>query len=188
MKKSTYNELWDNGIKCMAERMVRENAGRMTFDEQSKDVIFEEYCKLRDYTKLSYMRDPKGLLDRHKVCTCMILAICKMKPLQYSEGSYRNEDGYIMKNISNENLAITVGLSLLANFINSASEEKCEWLKGGFVFPKTERDSTYEQLLCLMLNYDVKDNHYSILAVSNILFLIEEYTKLSFQKKHENID
>lgn len=172
MKKETYDVLWKDGIKIKAEQIVNENSGTVVFDLQSKERIFKEYCKLRDYTKVSFMRNPDGLLDRHKVCACLILAIVKSKPLVYED-----DDAGGIKKIFNENLAMTIGLSLLYNFIISSDKNNETWLKKGFCFPSTVRDATYQELLCLMLYYDIKNNQYSILALSNILFMIEAYTK-----------
>lgn len=174
MKRETYDILWENGIKIKAEQIVRENSGNVVFDFMSKERIFKEYCKLRDYVKVSFMRNPDGLLDRHKVCACLILAILKSKPLVYED----NEIGGIKK-IFNENLAMTIGLSLLYNFVISSDKDNIVWLKNGFCFPPTDRDATYQELLCLMLYYDIKNNQYSILSLSNILFMIEAYTKQS---------
>lgn len=173
MKKETYEILWKDGIKVMAERIVKDNVGKVVFDSEAKERIFNEYCKLRDYTKVSFMRNPDGLLDRHKVCACLILAIVKSKPMVYED----NDDNFGIRSIYNENLAMTVGLSLLYNFIVSANGNNANWLEKGFCFPNTERDATYQELLCLMLYYDIKNNQYSILALSNILFMIEAYTK-----------
>lgn len=174
MKEETFETLWRDGIKAKSEEIVEKNVGRVVFDTESKERIFREYTKLRDYTKISFMRNPDGLLDRHKVCACLIYAIVKSKPLVYDDSD--NEIG--MKNIFNENLAMTVGLSLLYNFIVSAKQDNSKWIEKGFKFPKTERDATYQELLCLMIYYDIKNNQYSILALSNILFMIEEYTKV----------
>lgn len=165
--------MWKDGIKAKAEQIVNDNVGKVVFDIASKERIFKEYSKLRDYTKVSFMRNTDGLLDRHKVCACLILAIIKSKPLIYEE----NEDDFGMKNIFNENLAMTVGLSLLYNFIISSDGNNVKWLQNGFCYPETTRDATYQEFLCLMLYYDVKNNQYSILAISNILFMIESYTK-----------
>lgn len=173
MKKETYEILWNDGIRAKAEQIVNENRGKVVFDLEAKERIFEEYCKLRDYTKVSFMRNQNGLLDRHKVCACFILAIAKSKPMVYED----NDDSLGMKSIYNENLAMTVGISLLYNFIVSADSDNEKWLKKGFCFPNTVRDATYQELLCLMLYYDIKNNQYSILALSNILFMIEAYTK-----------
>lgn len=173
MKNETYTTLWKVGIQLKAKEIVNENKGIVVFDENSKDTILNEYNKLRDYVKMSFMRDPNGLLDRHKVCACLIYAIVKSKPLIYND----IVDEYGKQRIFNENLAMSVGLSLLYNFILRGDEKNSKWMNKGFCFPKTERDSTYQELLCLMLYYDVKNNHYSILALANILFMIEEYTK-----------
>lgn len=173
MKQKTFDVLWENGIAAKAKQIVDDNLNLgLRFDSKSKERIFNEYCKLRDYTKVSYMRNPDGLLDRHKVCACLILAIAKSKPLVYED-----DDVVGIKKIFNESLAMSIGLSLLYNFIISSNHDNIGWLKEGFLFPPTDRDATYQDLVCLMLYYDIKNNQYSILALSNILFMIEEYTK-----------
>lgn len=180
MKNETFDIIWKDGIEKRGKKIVDSNIGKVEFDERAKDRILKEYNKLRDYCKISYMRNPDGLLDRHKVCSCLIIAIIKSAPL------IENQCVSEMKTIYNENLAMSVGLSLLKNYIVTAhSQEKdyIEIFKDGFRFPETERDTRYQELLCLMLHYDVRNGNYSILAVADILFLIEEYTKATYSNE-----
>lgn len=180
MKIQTFNVIWKDGIVKKGKRIVDDNIGKVEFDEKSKVRILKEYNKLRDYTKISYMRNPDGLLDRHKVCACLIIAIVKSSPLINVDINITPE----MKPIYNENLAMSVGLSLLKYYIITAhSQEKKykEIFKDGFRFPQTDLDTRYQELLCLMLHYDIEIGNYSILAIANILFLIEEYTKVTYK-------
>lgn len=182
MKNDTFDILWKDGIVKKGKRIVDSNIGKVEFDERSKDRILKEYNKLRDYSKVSYMRNPDGLLDRHKVCACLILAIIKSAPLVDVDGEGISE----MKTIYNENLAMSVGLSLLKHYIITAHSQEREYIeiyKDGFRFPETNRDTRYQELLCLMLHYDVENGNYSILAIANILFLIEEYTKVTYSNE-----
>jgi hypothetical protein len=180
MKTATYDILWEKGIKKRAEEIVDANYGKVVFDYESKDRIFEEYNKLRDYVKTSFMRDENGLLDRHKVCACLILAIIKSQPLIYN--NYINNESTIC--IFNENLALSVGLSLLSTYILCSEEDSNSWFNNKFVYPKAG-NTTYQELLALSLCYDVNNNHYSILLLSNILFMIEKYTKLNGTKDNQ---
>lgn len=180
MKKETFDIIWREGIVNKGRMIVDQNVGKVEFDEKSKDRILNEYNKLRDYSKVSYMRNPDGLLDRHKVCACLIIAISKAAPLIDVNSKGVSE----LKNIYNENLAMSVGLSLLRDYIITAHNDNVEYIKMykyGFKFPETERDTRYQELLCLMLCYDIENNHYSILALANILFMIEEYTKVTYK-------
>lgn len=179
MKNETFDIIWREGIVNKGKSIVDCNVGKVEFDEKSKDRILNEYNKLRDYSKISYMRNPNGLLDRHKVCACLIIAIVKAAPLV----DVNSESVSNFKNIYNENLAVSVGLSLLRQYIIIAHSQDDEYKKifeNGFRFPETERDTRYQELLCLMLHYDVENDHYSILAIANILFMIEEYTKATY--------
>ena len=102
------------------------------------------------------MRNPDGLLDRHKVCSCLIIAIIKAAPLICVNNEGRSE----LKNIYNENLAMSVGLSLLREYIITAHSGDDQYLKifeKGFRYPETERDTRYQELLCLMLYYDIEN-------------------------------
>lgn len=45
----------------LKKNIVDNNIGKVEFDKKSKDRVFNEYNKLRDYCKVSYMRDPDGL-------------------------------------------------------------------------------------------------------------------------------
>lgn len=180
MQKETFDKIWEKGILYKGRQIVDSNVGKVVFDEKAKDRILNEYNKLRDYSKVSYMRNPDGLLDRHKVCACLIIAISKTAPLIDSSSQGVSD----LKNIYNENLAISVGLSLLRQYIITANKGKKEYIKifeKGFIFPETERDTRYQELLCLMLSYDIENGHYSILALANILFMIEEYTKVTYK-------
>lgn len=181
MRVETFDIIWKDGIVKKGREIVDRNVGKVEFDEKSKDRILNEYNKLRDYCKISYMRNPDGLLDRHKVCACLIIAIIKSSPLI----DVANEGISEMKTIYNENLAMSIGLSLLNNYILTANQHDKEYLKifsEGFRFPETSRDTRYQELLCLMLHYDIGHNNYSILALANILFLIEEYTKATYKE------
>lgn len=177
MKEKTFNTIWDKGIAVKARQIVDDNRDYVDFDLNSKKRILNEYNKLRDFTKISYMDNPDGLLDRHKVCACLIIAIIKAKPLIYNEAN----NVLNMKAIYNENLAMTVGLSVLRQYIITKGDDLSEMFKEGFVFPKTNFNAKYQELTCLMLNYDVAKGNYSILALANILFMIEEYSKLYFE-------
>lgn len=182
MRNETFDIIWRDGILRKGKSIVDNNIGKVEFDEKSKDRILNEYNKLRDYCKVSYMRNPDGLLDRHKVCSCLIIAIVKATPLI----CVNNEGHSELKNIYNENLAMSVGLSLLREYIITAHSGDDQYLKifeNGFRYPETERDTRYQELLCLMLYYDIENNHYSILALANILFLIEEYTKSTYKSE-----
>ena len=182
MKNETFDIIWREGILKKGKRIVDGNVGKVEFDEKSKNRILNEYNKLRDYCKVSYMRDPDGLLDRHKVCACLIIAIIKASPLIDVNSEGLSE----LKTIYNENLAVSVGLTLLRQYIINAHSQDEQYIKifeKGFRFPETERDTRYQELLCLMLYYDIENNHYSILGLANILFLIEEYTKSIYKSE-----
>lgn len=95
-----------------------------------------------------------------------------------------------MQNVSNENLALTVGFSLLRSYLLTIYKKQSDYyacFKKGFSFPETKNNQSYRELLLLMLHYDVSEKHYSILALANILFMIEKYTEVVYMNETKQI-
>lgn len=82
------------------------------------------------HAKLTYMQDAGSKLDRHKVCACYMYAIIKSNTLCCHLADSDTEQSYLALN---ENLAITVGMSILCAFVLSSincNEELSEITKG----------------------------------------------------------
>lgn len=193
MEKKTYNIIWDKGISLKAKKYVREFPSLAQFNMGVRDVIFFEYDKLRQYTKIAYMKDKEGLLDRHKVCACLMIAIAKSEPILYKNNFCRK---YEEMPFFNEKIAIEISLDVLRMYLTSKTEENNiedndfykKISKEKFATPKVNINykATYKELLAIMLHYDVSNEQYSILSIANILYLIEEYSRLQY--KYEKLN
>lgn len=177
--RNSYNVLWNKVIFKIINAYKIDTIGVKVI-ENAQDVIWDNYVLLRDHSKRTYMKDPEGLLDRHKVCACMIYSIVKSSVLKVAE-SQTSENEYL--NIINEDLALTTGLSLLRAFIESAirlkkpenSEQLLQKFKDGISFPPTNHGDYRENFLS-ELYFAKEENNYNILSLSHILYLLEVYT------------
>lgn len=80
MTRENFLEFYNSVIKKLGSRF----AGRynnITFSD-SPNSLYEEYMNQRTMIKTLYEKG-EGLLDRHKVCACMTVAIVKLRLLSY---------------------------------------------------------------------------------------------------------
>lgn len=179
-----YDRMWDNiweeVIERKAKRIVDQNVGEVVFDKSSKRLILKAVDKVYYDANAKYVRLRNLSVDKYIFCACLILAIAKVQPLEYKH------DNHDLKGIYNENLAIEVGLSMLYHMTKKEIDYKR--YNSRFKFPSVFQSKTYKELLCLMLYYDVEANHYSTLAIANILYMIVLYTKASYSINRKTHD
>ncbi len=83
----------------------------------------QEYMDFNRHCKTQYMEDSSGKIDRHKVCACYMYAIVKANIMSCKLADSDTERSYLALN---ENLAITVGMSLLRAFVLASIESSNE--------------------------------------------------------------
>ena len=166
-----WDDIWDDLIERKAKRIVNQNVGEVVFDKSSKRLTLKAIDKFYNYAKTKYVRLRKLPRDKYMFCACLILAVAEAQPIEY------RHDNHDLTGIYNENLAIEVGLSMLFHY--TKDEIDYTRYRSRFKFPRAFQNKTFKELLCLMLYYDVKANHYSALAIANILYMIVLYTKAS---------
>lgn len=165
-------------------RYVSQQDSEVSFDENdSFQQVWNEYEKLRDHCKAKYMKPSIDRLDRHKVCSCLMLAILKVAPLHYPPKSEETE-----LCVYNEQLAITTGLSLMRAFIVNGKDAEGKMkeksvLKAekvifgdGFIFPETFHGE-YRNNFAIELYFTRQEGNLNILSLSNTLFLLEQYNR-----------
>lgn len=149
--------------------------------------FFNKHCKG------TYMLDLEGILDRHKVCACYMFAIIKADTLRCHLVGADTEQRHLNLN---ENLAITVGMSVLRAFVlvsindnEELSEEAKETLRkridDGVVFPDCNHGE-YRSNFAAELYYTKKESSYNILSLANTLFLLETHT-LQTEAVHKQV-
>jgi hypothetical protein len=170
-----WDSIWTDLISKVAIKIVEKNRGRTEFDRTLKYTILNEYITLINESIDNYAQLSGVNLDKYMITACFILAVAKSQPIRYKY------DIHAKKGIYNENLALEAGLQLLYQFRNVEFAE-CENSSNPryvrYAFPKPFHNKTYKELFCLMLHYDIRENKYSILAIANILFMIDIYTDL----------
>ena len=78
MNKSDFNNLYIKTVKVLAQRLVDENPGFAFFD--NPDGLYEEYMNQKTLLHLMYDKED-SLLDRHKICACLTVAIIRVRLL-----------------------------------------------------------------------------------------------------------
>lgn len=199
--EKSYNKFWSEVISKQInafEIFVKANEFKFRVrDKNIKQEIWNNYQALRDKCKSKYMSKNSNVIDRHKVCACMMLAVVKARPFIYT-GDLREDEDDECFDTPNEQLAITVGLSLLRGFIINSTcdyegKEKSkqqmqldkEIFKDGFMFPNQAEvyHGEYRNNFAIELYYTDKDNCYNILSLSNTLFLLEQYNRMKYELK-----
>jgi len=185
---ATYEkQIWNEIIKPKIDRMIANDNDLLFVDNQLKDRVWLSYEQYKNNVH-TYMSNPGGRIDRHKIASVMLYSIIANKPFEvkFLHGNQQAKGSTLH---ANEILGFNVALSIVWSFIKTDAEKKCdknkiEIFKDGFVFPNCEHD-TYAIHIFKMLYYAKHNNCYDIFAFSHILFLIEAYTELV--KKNELI-
>ncbi|MDE7432561.1 MAG: hypothetical protein K2N34_11710 [Lachnospiraceae bacterium] len=182
MDKNSYQKMWEIVIKPTIQD-YKNRYSEIVVSHNAKEAIWQEYITFNKHAKLTYMQDPDGKLDRHKVCACYMYAIIKANTLNCLLADSDTERCYLALN---ENLAITVGMSVLRAFILSSincneelpaatKETLRKRIDNGVIFPDCNHGD-YRNNFVSELYYTKKENNYNILSLANTLFLLETHT------------
>lgn len=180
--KNSFDKIWDVVIKPTMED-YRNRFAEIAIAYNAQDIIWDEYIRFNQRCKKQYMEDAKGKIDRHKVCACYMYAIVKANVMSCKLADSDTENRYLALN---ENLAITVGMSLLRAFILASiysskelSNEKKEIYRSrvdnGIIFPECNH-GIYRENFVSELYYSNLERNYNILSLANTLFLLETHT------------
>lgn len=182
MDRMSYDQIWGMVIRPTIEDYEK-RFSEIAVAHNAQEIIWQEYGKFNRHCKKQYMEDAGGKLDRHKVCACYMYAIVKSHVMSCRLADSDTEQSYLALN---ENLAITVGMSLLRAFILASidsseelADEKKELYKSkvdnGIVFPVCNH-GVYRENFVSELHYSDLERNYNILSLANTLFLLETHT------------
>lgn len=192
MDCSSYEQIWNVVIRPTMEDYALRFAD-VTILEDAKETIWKEYIELNRHCKTKYMKEIKGRLDRHKVCACYMYAVIKAGVMRCNLAASDTEERYLALN---ENLAITVGMSLLRAFIMASIDNNENLSKNdkeiyksrvadGITFPDCNH-GIYRENFVAELYYTNLERNYNILSLANTLFLLEIHT-LETEAVHKQI-
>lgn len=182
MDRNSYDQIWSVVIKPTMDDYIN-RFSEVAIAYNAQEVIWQEYVNFNRHCKIQYMEDAGGKIDRHKVCACYMYAIVKANVMSCKLADSDTEQSYLALN---ENLAITVGMSLLRAFVLASidsseeltNEEKELYksrLADGIVFPECNH-GVYRENFASELHYTDLERNYNILSLANTLFLLEIHT------------
>lgn len=169
MNKSDFEFFYNKTIKVLAEQFILENPTYKFCDNLSG--LYEEYMNQKAMLHWVYGKEEK-LLDRHKICACMTVAIIKVRLLS---SDLKEDNNYSINeaNCINEQLAFLSSWELLKAFIITKEEEKIKEFK----LPETFHNLTFEETVTRSLFMAGQLNGLSTPLISNMYFLLERYYK-----------
>lgn len=180
--RESYNQIWTVVIDPTMQD-YKKRYSEIVVADNAQGVIWQEYKNFNQHCKVQYMEDASGKIDRHKVCACYMYAIVKANTMSCKLADSDTERSYLALN---EQLAITVGMSLLRAFVLASidsSEDLTTELKelyesrieNGIIFPACNH-GIYRENFVSELYYSNLERNYNILSLANTLFLLETHT------------
>ncbi|MCH5269076.1 MAG: hypothetical protein J1E62_12165 [Lachnospiraceae bacterium] len=172
MRRDDFNDFYINTIKRHAQLFIEKNKGYLF--HESADRIYEEYLNQKTLMRLVLEKNNANqLLDRHKVCAAMNVAILKCRPITCERinddsGSFKLSDACTI----NEQLAFYSAWSLLIGFIQAANKDT---EKREFVLPPTNHNDNFINTFTRSLFVANVQNSLSPELLANVYFLLESY-------------
>lgn len=170
MIKSDFEEFYKNVILHYAMEFVKNNKGYHIIDDSQR--IYEEYVNQKTCMKMLLEKESDvQLLDRHKVCAAMTVAIIKSRIVSYDFVDDLNGK-FKLTNASkiNEQIAFYSSWSLLIAFLSSKNENRKE-----YVLPQTSHNEDFSDTFSRSLFYADVQNSLCPELIANIYFLLEAY-------------
>jgi len=184
MKKETFDQFWENVIIPNAEKYTKHYPKYLFFDKNKKYTVWESYEKARAFIHVR-MADPDGRIDRHKIGAALLYAILINKP--FTINFFEKEPTPVAVLMIDELFGLGCALSIVYAFIldeanREGKSELVEIFKDGFSYPDCG-SREYRAILAKSIFVSKSSNVFDFFLISNILFLIEEYTYICKKPK-----
>ena len=182
MTKLDFLEFYNQVVRVLGEKFEHEYP-KFSFDNNPSS-LYEEYLNQKTMLRILYEKEnkpDKTLLDRHKVCACMMVAIIKVRLLS---SGIEMDEGFELSNASriNEQLAFLSVWELFKGFILLHGEEK----DAAYELPETFHNASFVDTITRSLFFANQLNSLSTPLIANIFFLLEKYCDLQ-SKKNEMV-
>lgn len=173
MTKQVFTEFYGNVVKKLGERFEQEYPQFLFYDNPSS--VYEEYLNQKTMLRVLYGKEEKPekvLLDRHKVCACMVVAIVKVRLLS---SQVKTDEGFVLVNASkiNEQLAFMSAWELFKGFVIMREEED----DTSYELPDTFHNASFLDTITRSLFMANQLNALSTPLIANIFFLLEKYCR-----------
>lgn len=185
-KSNDFEKIWDE-VVCP---LIKETSNRLNLKQKNLSIsryfIGKIYDKEKNIFMNSYMVSSTNNIDRHKIASCLMKAILKIKPIKIPLNEKlqilfrKNKCG---KNIflANEFLSLSVATTIIQSYIKADKSESKKF-KHPIIFPEPfpKHDDNYILDICLDLYYN-NPSRFNTIAYANIFFLLEKYSCRKFQ-------
>lgn len=166
MTKSEFLEFYNGIVKHLGERFHDEHPKFVFCDKPSS--LYEEYLNQKTILRVLYEKQDfpdKTLLDRHKVCACMVAAIIKVRLLS---GDIETDNMFTLSSASriNEQLAFLSTWELFKGFLLLHGKESSK----DYELPKTFHNVSFLDTITRSLFFANQLNALSTPLIANIFF------------------
>lgn len=177
MRKVDFLKFYNTVIKHYAEEFVEQNSSYLFVDQPER--IYEEYLNQKTLMRvLLGKQSGVQLLDRHKVCAAMTVAILKCRPIVKLDVEDENGNFELAEASKiNEQIAFLSSWSLQIAFITAEATKK-NMVDREFVFPPTYHNSDFTDTFSRALFWANAQNSLSPELIANVYFLLEQYNDL----------
>lgn len=165
MKKSDFLEFYEKVVKELGLRLEKSYPEFHFCDNAGG--LYEEYLNQKTLLRQFYGKG-EALMDRHKVCACMLAAIVKVRLLS----SDVEDIEYTIENASrvNEQLAFMSSWELFLSFLRAGGADDNMYKE----FPKTGHNDSFVDTIVRSLFMANQMNMLSTPLLANIFFLLEK--------------
>lgn len=191
IKLSLFKKIYDS-LLCPIGQTMADNLSVNFLP--NLDVVYNEYQKQKTYfrilcNKINYSYNEEDLLDRHKVCAALCVAISKSSFL--SCNAYQKDEVHDLNKYRkyNEQLAVAVSLEVLKSFIVAECENDKSLAnpfkqEEFFIFPHPQNaNEGYEDTIVRTLYFANTTGQANLHLIAHIFFLIEQYHTLFLKYK-----
>ena len=178
MTRNEFLEFYNGTIKKLGFRFI-EDYPQFIFCENVSS-LYEEYLNQKIMLRILYEKEdiPKRmLLDRHKVCACMLVAIIKVRLLS---SNLETDDAVSLSNASriNEQLAFLCTWELFMGFVILHGEANT----ADYTLPETFHNASFLDTFTRSLFFANQLNSLSTPLIANIFYLLEKYCEMENSK------
>lgn len=171
MNKVEFLDFYNNVVKKLGFRLENEYKQFQFCDNPHS--LYEEYLNQKTMLRILYQKkdgEQKTLLDRHKVCACMTVAIIKVRLLS---GRIETDESFELSIASriNEQLAFMSTWELFLGFIRLHKEETDK----KYNLPNTYHNDSFLDTFTRSLFFANQLNSLSTPLIANVFFLLEKY-------------
>lgn len=165
------NKLQTLWVEMIKEAECESKKDKNIIVHKDRNIVFQEtFEHLYNKIRRTNMMGKVVFLDRHKVTSIIICSVIKTRVIEYQIP----DDNRVF--LGNYYLALSAGLSYLQYELNQVLREQRKPLIDKISFPDVMYGKlSYKENLISMLYFSDREGNLSVLALANIIFLLEQF-------------